>query len=207
MNLDTASILRDFAGIEQAVSGASLSLRNAEAHLATAKVEHDEISAAVDLITAAADTQRDSVRKNVENVVTAALRAVFGENLSLSLDVDIKRGVVSMEPFVVYGSPHRRVPVTEIGGGVADVIAFAFRVAVVCLRRPRLRPVIIADEPFKHVSAEYLSNVAAMLRDLADRTGLQLIIVSHETEIAAEADRLIAVSMRNGQSIVRVNDS
>lgn len=200
--ISTASVADDFAGVLAAARAAEQQVADAESSLSGAVREHEAVSAAVDLITAAADTQRDSVRKNVEAVVSSALRSVFGPGLSLVLEVEVKRGVVAMQPLVVYDSPPRRVPLTEVGGGVADVVAFAFRVAVLCLRRPRLRPVLVADEPFKHVSAAYLPNVAALLRELVDRTGLQFMVVSHEPEIAATADALFEVSMRRGRSFV-----
>lgn len=202
-NPAVSAVAQDFALLEDRARAALLGFNNANtAHLAAAS-NALIIDGAVELLRETADSQRDAVRKNVEAVVSAALRAVFGDNLALVLDVGIKRGVVSMEPMLVYRSPARRVPLSEVGGGVADVVAFAFRVAVLCLRRPRLRPVLIADEPFKHVSAAYLPNIAAMLRELVDRTGLQFIIVSHEPEIAACADKLFRVSMVNGESIVR----
>lgn len=202
--MNPAAVATDFAAAEAQARAADMNEANAAAQVTAAESEHAVVAEAVALLTAAADTQREAVRKNIEGVVTAALQAVFGPSFALELQVEIKRGVVSMEPFVLYTNPARRVPVTEIGGGVADVIAFAFRVAVLCLRRPRLRPVLFADEPFKHVSADYLPHVAAMLRELADRTGLQLIIVSHEPEIAEQADTLFRVTMRNGNSVVEI---
>lgn len=201
--MSAAQVATEFLAFEQRLQAAVLNEQNAQTLANQAADEQRLVAEAVDLLTATADTQRETVRKHVEAVVSAALQAVFGPSFSLELAVEIKRGVVSMQPFVVYANPARRVPVTEIGGGVADIIAFAFRVAVLCLRRPRVRPVLFADEPFKHVSADYLPHVAAMLRELVDRTGLQFVIVSHEPEIAAQADKLFRVSMVKGSSVVK----
>lgn len=162
------------------------------------------------LLTAFADSRREVVRAKVESIVAAAVRAVFGGGMDFKLEVSTKRGVVNMEPMVGYRSKSACEwrSVDDVGGGVADVVSFAMRLAVLTRYRPRLRKVLIADEPFKHVSAEYLPGVAEMLRKLCDSTGFQIIVVSHEPEIASAADRLYRVTHHpvKGSSIAVVDE-
>lgn len=152
------------------------------------------------LLSAFADTRREVVRVKVEAAVQAAVRAVFGPRMAFRLDVRTVRGQVTMEPQVGYvrGSAVSWVGMDAVGGGVADVVSFAVRVAVLARYRPKLRRVLVADEPFKHVSAGYLPAVASMLRELSRNAGVQIIVVSHEPEIASAADRVYDVTMSPG---------
>lgn len=163
------------------------------------RAEMAEIAAAHGLLLALADSARDVVRSRVEDVVTLALQSVFGDTMRFRFDVRALRGVVGMVPMVGYGG-NVWMPLDEVGGGVVDVVAFALRVTLIVWRQPAARQVLIADEPFKHVSDDYLPNVAAMLRKLADATELQMVIVSHEPTIAASADKVIEVSRSGGYS-------
>lgn len=148
-------------------------------------------------LSAFADSQREVVRSKIESAIGAALRSVFGPRMLFRIEVDVVRGQVVMRPEIGY---RRRARVQwagmdSVGGGVADVVSFVFRIAILSRLRPRLRRIVVADEPFKHVSESYLPRVAAMLRELAVSTGIQLIVVSHEPEIAAAAHRTFRVSM------------
>lgn len=153
------------------------------------------------LLSALCESRRKEVVRTVERVVTAALRSVFGRGVRYRLTVSAGRGAIQMVGEVGYTrTPRGQKPevhwytADSLAGGVVDVLSFALRTAVLMLHRPRLRPVLIADEPFKHVSAENLPAVASMLATLAERTGIQFIIISHEEEIAEEADRVFDVT-------------
>jgi DNA repair exonuclease SbcCD ATPase subunit len=69
------------------------------------------------------------------------------------------------------------------GGGVVDVASFALRVACLILHRPRLSKVMVLDEPFKFVSAQYRDRVRTMLERLSQDLDMQIIMVSHIDEL------------------------
>lgn len=156
------------------------------------------------LLLAAADSQRDKVRRQVEATVNAAVQAVFGPQMSFRLEVELKRGTVGVVPEIGYLAAHppRWVSMQSVGGGVVDVVSFALRVAVLCGLNRKRRPTLICDEPFKHVSAGYLPAVADMVSALVKQTGLQLLIVTHEPEIVRVADTAYRITMVDGSSIV-----
>jgi len=74
-------------------------------------------------------------------------------------------------------------PMNACGGGMVDVAAFALRVACLMLHRPRLAKVVVLDESFKFVSAQYRDNVRSMLEGLAEDMGLQILQVTHISEL------------------------
>lgn len=163
--------------------------------------EASVVSAAHGMLLGLADSARDRVRSRIEDVVTLALQGVFGGANRFKFDTSLSRGVVNMTP-VVGNDSTGWMKLTECAGGVVDVVAFALRAALLCWHRPKLRPVLFADEPFRHVSDDYLPAVAEMLKELSVVTGLQMIVVSHESTLAECADRVITVnrSKKSGAS-------
>jgi hypothetical protein len=200
------------ARVADARSAAGAAVQNARSALASAK----RTGEAHALLVALADSSRDVVKNRVESTVELAIQAVFGKSRRFRFEVEIKRGVVSMTPLVGYLSPASKVapgedpyqwmPLSEVGGGVVDIVAFAARVTLLSWYRPRVRRVIVADEPFRHVSNEYLPRVATMLKTLSESTGIQMIVVSHEPELASSADRVIRVTRRGAWSKAESED-
>jgi len=64
-------------------------------------------------------------------------------------------------------------------GGVIDVASFALRLACIILRKPKLRKLLVLDEPFKFLSMEFRSMIREMLEKLAEDFGIQIIMVTH----------------------------
>jgi ABC-type enterochelin transport system ATPase subunit len=114
----------------------------------------------------------------VEKLVSYGLQVSFHDlSLSLKIEASQKRGVQFLDlKFVDKGV---EAPILgAFGGGPASVCAFLLRL-LVC-RRLQLAPVILLDEQFSFVSAEYRQNVAKLLRELSDKLGIRILLVTHE---------------------------
>ena len=61
--------------------------------------------------------------------------------------------------------------------------SFGLRVACLILRRPKVRRVLIMDEPFKFLSENYRSAVKEMLHNLSEKFQIQFIMVTHIDEL------------------------
>jgi putative ABC transport system ATP-binding protein len=59
-----------------------------------------------------------------------------------------------------------------------------------CARRP---PILLADEPTGNLDADSGSQVMALLRALHDEQGGTLVLVTHDPDLAASADRMVAL--------------
>lgn len=167
-----------------------------------AEAEARIVGLAHGMLLGVADSARDKVRARFEDVVTLAIRGVFGGANRFRFETSVTRGVVNMTP-VVGNDKDGWSKLSECAGGVVDVVAFALRAVLLCWYRPTLRPVLFADEPFRHVSDEFLPAVAEMLKELSTVTGLQMVIVSHEATLAECADKVITVkrSHTTGSSV------
>jgi len=79
------------------------------------------------------------------------------------------------------------------------VVGLLLRVVVVLLLRQvrpeESPPILCLDETLAHLSADRLDAAGAFLRTVVDRTGLQVLMVSHQEELADAADAVYALRL------------
>ena len=81
---------------------------------------------------------------------------------------------------------------SQLSGGEQQRVAVARALA----NDPR---VVLADEPTGNLDTTTGSEILALLRDLADRRGLTIVVVTHDATIAEDAPRV--VHMRDGRLV------
>jgi DNA repair exonuclease SbcCD ATPase subunit len=84
-------------------------------------------------------------------------------------------------------------PLDASGGGSVDVASFALRVAFMSMENPPSRKVLILDEPFRFVSPDLQHKCSEMIREISQRMGLQVIMISHAENIIDSADKVFEV--------------
>ena len=174
------------------------------------------------LLSKASEFARQQLKTRIEQTVTAALAAIFADS-TMRFEIEMKdiggkpaadwRVVscykipakagdedVKLSAYTVVASPE-----DAKGGGVTDVVSLALRLALLELSRPRPGGPVLLDEVGKHVSAEYVANVAEFLRQYAAQTGRQVILVTHQQGLMDVADVGYKVSQDNGASEVTRN--
>lgn len=132
-----------------------------------------------------AQAVQQKAHQKISEVVTLCLRAVFGEDAyEFGIEFERKRG--KTEAILKFKRGELDAdPLSATGGGVVDVAAFALRVSCLMLHRPKLSKLIILDEPFKFVSAQYRSKVRTMLEELSQDLKIQIVMVTHSEELSA----------------------
>lgn len=156
------------------------------------KLEQSALVEATDALSDAEEAQKiaqlvaqsvqQQAHKRISAVVSRCLGAVFDDPYEFKIKFEQKRGKTeAVLVFVRDGVEHD--PLTSSGGGAVDVAAFALRVACVVLARPAVQRVLIMDEPFKFVSEQYRGRVRSMLETLSNDLGVQIIMVTHVTEL------------------------
>lgn len=127
---------------------------------------------------------QNHAHKQIAQIVSKALEAVFDSPYVFRIIFDRKRG--KTEARLVFERDGLEVdPMHQAGGGVIDVAAFALRVAALILSRPKLRKVLVLDEPFKYVSKEYRPRVRQLLESLSKDLHIQIIMVTHDPMLQA----------------------
>lgn len=142
------------------------------------------------LLNSIGEQRQESARRQVEELVTRALQVIFDKNLMFHMVQSVKANRSEVD-FVIRSTYGDTVVETSVmdarGGGMAAVVGFVLRL-VVLLLTPGARRFLALDESFAHVSASYEPRVAEFLREVADKAGVQLLLVTHSDAYSDAAD-------------------
>ena len=138
----------------------------------------------------------------VEELVTRALQSVFFDrSYKFAMSYEVKRGAAAVT-FAVIENGQEMDLVDDLGGGIADVVALILRIAFVNLYRPRIRQLLILDEPTRMVAAVYQEKVAAFLKQVCKELGMTIFLVTHSAELSNAADQLFRATNIDGVCVV-----
>jgi len=91
-------------------------------------------------------------------------------------------------------------PLESSGFGTCDVAGYALRPTLWSLNKTRES--FIHDEPFRDVSPDLQHRVSPVIKMVADKLKLQILMVSHADDINVAADRTFYVSKEGKYSLV-----
>lgn len=157
------------------------------------------------LLQRASEYAREQIKQQIEMLVTHCLQFVFGPNLEFEIELNEVRGKTSAEFYVIsiYNDVKVKTkPQDARGGGIVDVISLALRIAVIQSTDIYKDGPLILDEPAKHVSNEFINNVAQFLKQISDVFHRQIIMVTHNQYLSEIADLAYKVELKNGTSEV-----
>ena len=128
---------------------------------------------------------QQQAHKRIAGVVSKCLETVFvGDDLyGFKIDFERKRGRTEAKLVLTKNGNEIDDPLDFDSGGVCEVAAFALRLSCLVLSKPRLRKVILFDEPFKSISVDYLDNVRILMNKLSEEFGVQFIVVTHIAQL------------------------
>lgn len=167
----------------------------------TRRVDLHQQAAAV--LASIGEERQAAAQQQVESLVTQGLKTIFSDELSFHLVQTKRKDNTTLIEFVVRsaladGSVVETDIVDEEGGGLAATVGFLLRLVVLLLSRDRQDTVLFLDETFAHVSAEYEPRLAEFLRILVDKTGVQIVLVTHSDAYSDAADVRYRFSRANG---------
>ncbi len=138
----------------------------------------------------------DSLERNVGSMaelVTSGLRHVIpDQEITFKIKQDMRNNRVSMR-FVLEQDGVEGDPLSSFGGGAANVISLVLRLSV--MSRMGMGNLLILDEAMDAVWSGYVPNAAAFMRELSERTGVNILMVTHNSEfvhgahVAYEGDK------------------
>jgi|AntRauTorcE11897_2_1112592.scaffolds.fasta_scaffold28948_2 DNA repair exonuclease SbcCD ATPase subunit len=186
---------------------ASLKTRTEEeiVHLKSEIVELEKVSM---LLTSIAEDQQFKAQEAIETLVTEGLQTIFDDSLSFHILQKVSGKSATVEFVIRTTTVEGRVFDTSVldarGGGLAAVVGFLLRLVVLLLRHDHDKDnVLVLDETFAHVSDEYLPGLGEFLRQLVDKTGVQVILVTHQSEFMEFSDRVYRFALKDGVTQVR----
>lgn len=156
------------------------------------------------LLQKTSDYARRQVKDRVESIVSEALNVVFGGEHRFLIDLGLKANQAVAEYYLNDGSTITKLekPDYDRGGGKIDVITLALRLAIGEMEQ--VDGPLFLDEVGKHVSKEYAPHVAYFLKEYSSKFGRQIILITHNADLAEVADVSLSVSRgSNGASEVK----
>jgi DNA repair exonuclease SbcCD ATPase subunit len=162
---------------------------------------HEE---AKEIIRSVGQITQSQISFHISDITSLAMEAVFKEPYQLKIDFVQRRNKTECD--LSFEREGVKVdPLTASGGGAVDVAAFALRIASWTMMNPRSRNTIILDEPFRFLSGDNQERASAMVKEISQKLGIQMIVVTHSETLASYADRTFTVSIRNKISRIKVS--
>lgn len=164
----------------------------------------DSRVAAIDFIEDVASTERLSVKDRVERLVTECLHEVYDDTYSVEFDYGVRGNKTSVEISLVRKCDDGMVVKRQIdgfGGGVADTMSLPLKL-IVLANDPSYDPVLVTDEPGKHLDADRVRKFADFLKSVSHRLGIQVIMSSHWEVMKEAADTVYHIELDDSVSRV-----
>ena len=140
----------------------------------------------------ARETQQH-LKFQIEDIVNLALETCFPGEYTFEILFEISRGKTNAELVFLDQKTGRQIdPMDASGGGVVDLTTFALRIACYALEH-NTDNVIVLDEPFRFLSRDLQERAGEILKTLSEKMNLQIIMVSHISEIINVADKVFEV--------------
>lgn len=130
------------------------------------------------------EQRQADAQKMIEELVSRGLQGIF-DNKDMHFEVvQTQRGKTPEVKFLIKSRGlNGRVVETDImdarGGGLAAVVGFLLRLVVQLLDSKIEQPILILDESFSHVSAEYEKPLVQFIVQLVEKTNVQIVLVTH----------------------------
>ena len=152
---------------------------------------------AINFIEKAANHQRSLIKDKIESVITDALKEIYGDEYEITFDYTMKRNKTSVD---IYLTKHTKLgdivrKQGGFGGGVSDVISLPLKLLVLLALQTNDK-ILIADEPGKHMD-QRVDKFGYFLRNICDKLGVQLIVLTHHQCLSEFANSVYEVSMQN----------
>lgn len=157
----------------------------------------DALEEAAGVMNSFADLRQREIIQKIEALVTHGLQSIFGYDLRFAVLQETKARRVETR-FVVRSLISGEEIETGImdarGGGVAAVAGFLLRL-IICLLSPGRTPFLFLDESFAQLSTDYEPALAEFIRELVDKTSVQILLVTHSPQYEDVADTTYRFSM------------
>lgn len=154
------------------------------------------------LMTVGLQTQ-EQLSFRIENLVTGALQYVVPEDYKFVMDFDSRRGGSQCDlSFELNG--FKASPKNDSAGTVLDTASVALRLALWSLQQKRTSPLMILDEPGRHISVDLRGRFSEFIKEMSGKLGIQFIVISHDNNIEESADTVIEITKNKGFSSVKI---
>jgi DNA repair exonuclease SbcCD ATPase subunit len=151
------------------------------------------------IIQKVAQRTQEQLRFHIEDIVNTAIDTVFPGVYKFALEFEIKRN--KTEGNLKFTKDGREMDILNSnGGGLCDTAALGLRIAAWSLGNSN--SVLVLDESLKFLSRELQPRMGEVLKEIGDKLGLQIILVSHQEPLLEFADKVFLVKQKDKVSTV-----
>jgi DNA repair exonuclease SbcCD ATPase subunit len=138
---------------------------------------------------------KDEVAR-MAGLITYGLKTIFeDQNLTFTPEITKKNEKIYIE--LKTNNDGVEGGYKSFGGSVAVIESFLLR--VLCLLKKKSAKLMILDETFAAVGKEYIANTGNLISELSKKIGLDVLLVTHQTEFQHNADHVYRVrESKNG---------
>jgi DNA repair exonuclease SbcCD ATPase subunit len=130
----------------------------------------------------------DSVHKNIDSMselaTTALQHVIDDQEISFRIQPEPKNNRLQMK-FVVEQDGNEGDPLDSFGGGASVIISLVLRLAV--MARMNMGNLLLLDESLSALANAYVPNCGAFMRQLSEKTGINILMVTHNQEFLNHA--------------------
>lgn len=181
--------------------GVRASLRDARASVSRIEDEAQLLEHVAVLLHTLIDGEITEGVRAIESLQTEGVRAVFNDqDLTVRADVEVLRGKVNVSLVTTQrkenGDVIEGMALDGFGGAVSTVQGILLRLAIIFRRG--LRPVLFLDETLPAFDDRYVHNMAAFLKTLCKRMGVDILLVTHNPTLVDAGDRAYRIKRDKG---------
>ena len=174
--------------------------KSAEARKEKAEEQLGEFDLVQILLQKTSDYARQQAKRRIEEIVTSALTVVFDKDYRFEIEIAVKGNQPVAEYWLQSEDVRTQLkpPDYDRGGGVADVVSLALRLAVGEISG--VRGPLFLDEVGKMVGKEYAPNVAYFLKQYSHKFNRQIVLITHNQDLAEIGEVSLHVTQIKGVS-------
>lgn len=197
--------LRTLTGSLRVVQGRREEIRRSlgEARSAVKRIEEESqlLDHVAALLHVLIDGELTDGVKAIESLQSEGVRVVFpDQDIQVRADVEVSRGKVNVTLVTTErkenGDVVEGLSLDGFGGAVATVQGILLRLAIIFRRN--LRPVLFLDETLPAFDARYVHTMAAFLKVLCKRMGVDILLVTHNPTLVDAGDRAYRIKRDKG---------
>lgn len=141
----------------------------------------------------------------IEAGMTRAIREILGQDRRVASTRDVQRGRLAVDFHIEQAGCEEDILVGQ-GGSVANILSVSLRLLSLSQLDPaHHRPFLVLDEQDCWLKPELVPRFMGVIRAVAERLGLQVLVISHHPLdlFAAEARRIYELTPSAGGAVVR----
>ncbi len=182
-------------------------IENSKSKINKLELEIEKLNLIKLLYEKTSEYSREQAKTQIEVLVSRCLSYIFEKEMNFKIDITIKNNNPSAKFFIeeTFDMDGEEIPfrydiVDSRGGGVVDIVSLALRISFIMLYDKSLQDVIVLDEPCKHVSEDYIQNVANFINEISSEYNKQIIMISHNAHLSAIGDVNYRITNSNNTS-------